>query len=262
MEPITFDTPGRVELDVRIASGEVEVALTDTDVTVVDVGGRGTDDVRVERMDLADGGHLVGVELRGLGKWGRHPSLRVRIATRAGVALRCETGSADLSVRGALGALEARSASGDVTFGDVEGDAAVKLASGDVRGGRVGGSATIETASGDVRLDGVGADLVAHLASGDLRADSVAGSVKASTASGDLSIGAVERGAVVLSSMSGDISVGVRAGTRVWLDLSSVSGSATSELAPSGASAEGETLELRASSVSGDVRVSRAGPGS
>lgn len=266
MEPITFDTPGRVELDLHIPSGEIRVETADIATTTVEIGGeRDPDAVRVELSETSEGGHRVSVRQRER----RHHSVRVRVVTRDGAHLRSETGSADLTARGRLGSLSHRSGSGDLAFGRVDGDIVLKVASGDVRGEMVGGGLSVDSASGDVQIGSVGGDLSAHLASGDLRVGSVGGSAKATSASGDISVGAVSWGSASLTSMSGDITVGVRPGTQVWLDLSTVSGSAASELDPvevpapppppdpGAAPSEGPVLELRASSVSGDVRVTR-----
>ena len=61
---------------------------------------------------------------------------------------------------------------------------------------------------------------------------------------------------------SGDIEIGMRAGLRLWIDASSLSGSMVSELevieAPPGDDAP--LVELHAKSVSGDLRVRRASP--
>ena len=71
---------------------------------------------------------------------------------------------------------------------------------------------------------------------------------------------AVSRGETSVKSVSGDIKVGVVAGTKVWLDVNSMSGDTTSDLDPSEAPAtkNGESLRVKASSTSGDVRITRA----
>jgi len=90
------------------------------------------------------------------------------------------------------------------------------------------------------------------------------GPVSVATVSGDQEIRAVEAGEVKLQSVSGDVRVGIRPGRRLWIDATAVSGSMTSELPMEGA-AEGATggdpeIELRARTVSGDVRIVRAAP--
>jgi hypothetical protein len=66
---------------------------------------------------------------------------------------------------------------------------------------------------------------------------------------------------VKLSSVSGDVRVGVQPGLRLYLDVGTVSGSANSELESDDASAagdDGEIVELRVRTVSGDARIERA----
>jgi putative adhesin len=83
--------------------------------------------------------------------------------------------------------------------------------------------------------------------------------VQVTTASGDVQIGTVARGEATVRAVSGDVNVGVASGTPVWMDLSSVTGMATSELEPTEGSGGGAApvLELRVVTVSGDVRVQR-----
>src|SRR5256885_1566725 len=66
--------------------------------------------------------------------------------------------------------------------------------------------------------------------------------------------------AVELQSASGDIKVGIRQGSNVWVDARAMSGDLSSEL-ELGDDARGDDaplVELRATSMSGDVRVARA----
>ncbi|MEA2459987.1 MAG: hypothetical protein QOH90_164, partial [Actinomycetota bacterium] len=55
-----------------------------------------------------------------------------------------------------------------------------------------------------------------------------------------------------IKTTSGDIQIGVAEGTSVWMDVSSLSGDTNSYLAP-GDGGGGATLEVRASSLSGDI---------
>jgi DUF4097 and DUF4098 domain-containing protein YvlB len=81
------------------------------------------------------------------------------------------------------------------------------------------------------------------------------GSAHVSTASGDIATGGLSRGEATLRSVSGDIDVTITRGTAVWLDLSSVSGDAVSNLAMGEGPHAGARLELRATSISGDIQV-------
>jgi len=70
----------------------------------------------------------------------------------------------------------------------------------------------------------------------------------------------VMRGNVAAHSVSGDVTIGVRRGSKVYLDCNTVSGDTTSELelttdAPAG---DGPLVEIRAKTVSGDIRITRA----
>ena len=68
------------------------------------------------------------------------------------------------------------------------------------------------------------------------------------------------RGNVSAHSVSGDVTIGVRRGSKVYLDCNTVSGDTSSELelstdAPAG---DGPLVEIRAKTVSGDIRITRA----
>ncbi|MDQ1465731.1 MAG: hypothetical protein QOH10_146, partial [Actinomycetota bacterium] len=71
---------------------------------------------------------------------------------------------------------------------------------------------------------------------------------------------AVMQGNVAAHSVSGDVTIGVRRGSKVFLDCNTVSGDTASELelttdAPAG---DGPLVEIRAKTVSGDIRITRA----
>ena len=68
------------------------------------------------------------------------------------------------------------------------------------------------------------------------------------------------RGQVNATSVSGDVTIGVRRGSKVYLDCNTISGDTSSELelttdAPAG---DGPLVEIRAKTVSGDIRITRA----
>jgi DUF4097 and DUF4098 domain-containing protein YvlB len=152
------------------------------------------------------------------------------------------------------------SASGDVELGTTE-DAAVRSASGDVQIASVDGDATVSTASGDVRLGSVAGTSSVKSASGDVTLGQAGSDVSVSTASGDVELRAVARGRVELRSASGDVEIGIAKGSNVWVDARSMSGDTSSELElgdsePPGD--EGPLVEVRAVSMSGDVKILRA----
>ena len=101
-------------------------------------------------------------------------------------------------------------------------------------------------------------------ASGDVQLREAEGRrIEVNTASGDVEIRDVVRAAVSVRSASGDISIGIRRGSRVFLDVRSLSGETASELEvgddPGGAH-EGPLVEVRAMSMSGDIEIRRAEP--
>jgi DUF4097 and DUF4098 domain-containing protein YvlB len=151
-------------------------------------------------------------------------------------------------------------ASGDVEANRVEGGVNVKSASGDTRVQEVLGDADVQTASGDIELEIVRGAVNVNSASGDVTIGEAYDNVSASTVSGDQEHGAVMRGNVSAHSVSGDVTIGVRRGSKVYLDCNTVSGDTSSELelttdAPDG---DGPLVEIRAKTVSGDIRITRA----
>jgi hypothetical protein len=266
----TFATPGRVVLEIRIPDGDVEIRTGETAETEVDLTGprddelleiariemRERDDTQEVVVDVDDRGGFLGFRL------GRRDSFRLDVRCPDGADVRLRTGSADIRGRGRFGVLTVESGSGDVSFDDVDGDATLKVAAGDVRLRDVGGAATINTASGDVSVQRVGGEAQVRSASGDVSIGEAGAGVSANTASGDVRVDAVTEGSVVLQSASGDLSVGIRRGSRLWVDAKSISGETSSELEvgdePVGDENEGPLVELRATSMSGDIQVVRA----
>jgi DUF4097 and DUF4098 domain-containing protein YvlB len=219
------------------------------------------------RIDLRESprGHEVVVHVGarrriGFGFW-RKVDVRLTIRTPQGASLQAHTASADLRGRGPIGSLEAKTASGDVELDRLVGDATVETASGDVRIRDVGGKVDVSAASGDVELGRAGGAVAARTASGDVTVEEAAGDVRIRTASGDGRVDSVSAGSVDLQSASGDILVGIREGSNVFVDARALSGDLTSEVelddAPPTAG-DAPLVELRASSMRGDIAVVRA----
>lgn len=261
MDPMIFSTPGDLDLDVRIPAGTITLRASDTAETRVHLTGeRDPAEVTVSFTPRPAAGHHLRVEHKPKRAWGWGGGLdevRVEIEVPSGTTVQAESGSGDLVVTGEIGALSFRSGSGGLTFGEVRRSVDVKVASGDVRGEAVGADLRIQCASGDVRVRRVGGTTTVKTASGDIEIDSAEGSVQAATASGDVSVGTASAGQINIRTVSGDISIGVAPATRVYLDIGSRSGEAISELNTAEAG-DGARLEIRAASVSGDVRVTRS----
>jgi DUF4097 and DUF4098 domain-containing protein YvlB len=262
MKPRTFETPAGLATEIRIPSGSILVRAEATTRTRVQIHGeRDPEEFRLSCEERAGGGHRLVVELRDRRKvfgW-RANNLRVELTVPVGTELTCETGSADLESTGVLGSLAFRSGSGDCRFDQVETDVVVKTASGDLSGETVGGSLTFATASGDARVRDVAGDVVGNSVSGDVSVGALGGSLQVSNVSGDVDVASIGTGDANLRAVSGDIEVGVPRGTKVYLDLSSTSGDTVCELDMTDDSLDDgpADLELRANTVSGDIRIRR-----
>jgi DUF4097 and DUF4098 domain-containing protein YvlB len=112
----------------------------------------------------------------------------------------------------------------------------------------------ISTGSGDVEIGTTNGNAVVKTGSGDLQVVTANADVSLSTGSGDLSIGSVRRGRVSVKGASSDLHIGIPAGTPVWADINTVTGSVRSNVESVGAPQEGqEHVELQARTVSGDI---------
>ena len=266
-----FDTPDKTRLRVKNAAGLISVDPSESGRTTVELEALRDDDASreaIERATVELNGNEVLVEIGGNGfgvgpawiSFGRTPQVGVRIRCPEGADLDCTTASADIAAKGRLGVVEVKSASGDVAVEHVAG-LRVQSASGDVRAATVDGEARLQTVSGDVRLGTVTGPVSATLVSGDFAIETAGTDLSAKTVSGDQRIGAVREGQIKLQSVSGDVRVGVRAGTRIQLDVNSTSGDVSSELDVKDRPSEtpsGSEARLVAKTVSGDVEITRA----
>ena len=276
MRTETFSTPRQLAVNVKLSRGDVDVETADVAETTVTLTGetdralaqieqatvrldsRGDRDelvVDADTDDISWGSERIKLAI----SFGKKDSIRVRVVCPHGTELGVETGSADLRANGRFGAVSARTASGDVTVGEVERDAEVKVASGDVRIERVGGSLKAQTAAGDISTGAVDGSANVKTAAGDISLSEVGHDVAVTSASGDVHVASVTQGKVELKSVSGDLIVGVRRGSRVWMDVKTVTGSARSDLDTDAADdGDGPLVELKATAMSGDIRIIRA----
>ena len=273
----TFHTPGALALDLRVPSGEIEVVAVAGEETIVELDASGwtigagqfedvqtlVDGARIELRQRGDGHELI-VDVphkrRGLGLIFDRLNFRLRVTAPHDADVEISTSSADIDLRGRLGSLKAQAASGDLRAEELNGRVDIKSASGDVDVQTIGGSASVATASGDIYVRVVHGEATLRSASGDVVVDEAADSLTVQTASGDHRIGAVTAGRVALTSASGDQQVGIRAGSRVHLDVKTMSGDASSELEVGDAPADGDgpMVDVRATSMSGDITITRA----
>jgi DUF4097 and DUF4098 domain-containing protein YvlB len=198
--------------------------------------------------------------------WLWRRSGRVRVIARVPhgtTTMHVKSASADVAARGAFASGQITTASGTVFVERVAGDFSANAASGDVRVDHVGGALSVRSASGEVATGIVGGDLSAQTASGDMRFGEARASIRATTASGDINVGRVSNGVVNVKSASGDVTLGVVAGTRAWLDLSTLSGSTHNDLSMGGGEepvGEPTQLRLHVRTLSGDIAIRRVTP--
>jgi DUF4097 and DUF4098 domain-containing protein YvlB len=236
MRTETFQTPDGARLRINLASGRVEVETADTTETVVEVEGPREDDARIEQR-----GKEIVVDVEAKRFFGSGRDHRVTITAPHGACVDANVASADVSGRGRFDAVKLNSASGDVSIQEAA-EVSVNTASGDVELGRVSEGGTVRSASGDVSV-------------GELEGD-----LKVQTASGDQRVASAARGKVTLQAASGDLEIGIRRGSKLWVDASSMSGATSSELELGDAPSDGEgpLVELKAKTMSGDIEIRRA----
>ena len=234
----TFSTPEPPSLRIIMPSGDVRIETSaEATETYVELDGPNEDDARIEqRRDEI----VIEIEKKKLfGFKGDHDVL---VTAPFGTRLDVHTASADVEARGRLGEVSVDSASGDVTLAAVE--------------GRV----DVNTASGDVQVDFAGGDVRVNSASGDVTIGEAEHDAKVRTASGDVEIRSAVCGKIDIQSASGDVEVGIRRGSKVFIDASSMSGDMSSDLDVTDAPSEsdGPNIDFRARTMSGDVKVRRA----
>ena len=235
--PGSFPAHDPIDLQVRIPAGDIAVSAAATQTATVTLDGNDRT-LAATRVEFEDG------------------TLSIIVPDQSGL---CNDGSVDAVVELPEGSscrvqhrLRRRRGTGELGALDVH------SASGDVSAERVSGQVRVDTASGDVSLDSA-AEADVETASGDVRIGQVSGGVAVRTASGDVQIEAASGPRADVNAASGDISVGVAPGIGVYLELSSLSGTVSSELEP-GEETEGANMTLYCRTISGDVRVSRALP--
>jgi DUF4097 and DUF4098 domain-containing protein YvlB len=233
----TFQTPEPPSLRISIPSGSVRIDTHETAETRIELSGPNEDEARIEMRR-----NEIVVELERKRLFGVRGDWRLLVTAPDGTEVDTQVASADVECRGRFGDVSVDSASGDVSVGHVD------------------GRFEVNTASGDVDVDFVGADARVNSASGDVTVGEAEHDVRVRTASGDVQLRSVVRGKVDVQSASGDVQVGIRQGSTVYIDASSMSGDMSSELEVSDIPphSEGPSVDFRARTMSGDVTVRRA----
>ena len=272
MSSYEFETHEPVDLYVELGKGEVNVTATGTTATTVEVTGRDS-----ERVEVFQDGRQISVlgpkGNRG-GFFGSEPAYTVVISLPTGSNTVMKTGSADVTLDGTFGHGQVKSGSGDCRLDTFDGPLVVETGSGDVVLSRAGaelrvksgsgdvdvaqadGILSVSTGSGDVGIGTTHGQAVVKTGSGDLEIARAEDDVTMTTGSGDTVIRTATRGRITSKGASGDVRIGVPAGTPVWTDITTVSGTVSSGLEGVGEPEAGaDYVEVRATTVSGDVHL-------
>jgi DUF4097 and DUF4098 domain-containing protein YvlB len=260
-----FECPKPITVSLRLGGGSVDITAEErstaqVDITPWDDTDAARDSAHNAKVELhGDTLHIAAPESNAAWLWRRSARLRVRLRVPTGSQLALKVGSADIRAIGRYGDAHLNIASGDAYVEHVTGALNANAASGDLRVDRIDGQMRTNSASGDVSIGYVAGEANVHAASGDVAIGRADASLHVVTASGDIGIDRVSRGHVRVRSASGDVSIGVAAGTGVWLDLSTNSGDARSDLAMADAPSNqgGADLHLQVRTMSGDIHVRR-----
>lgn len=250
-----FPTSEPIALDVRNPRGAVEVLAAEVDETIVEVTTSHEEEL-VETAMSPDGRSLR-VEVPRRRRWGKQPRVNISVHVPRGSSATVDTVSASITVRGPLAGLHLSSVSGSVHAEEAHGPVGVGTTSGSIHLGAVHGTLEARAVSGSIRIGEVDDAAVVRTVSGSIDVGSAAADLRARAVSGSIHVNEASSGTVDLSSTSGGVIVGVRRGTLVWLDLSSVSGRTRSDLAGESV-APGDSegpLILTARSISGGITV-------
>lgn len=255
-----FPASGPLNVQVRVPAGRIEVVAEERSDALVDV--QPYDD-RPESAELAAEtrvdlrGETLTVAVPDSSNWRRRSgAITVAIRVPLDSSAQVKAASADTSGHGRYARFDVESASGDVYAEHVTGDATIQTASGDVRTGRVDGDLRVKGASGDLEAQHIGGSVSVKSASGDVQVEELGRDADVKTASGDVQVVRAGRGVLRVNTVSGDVHVGVPAGTGVWLDLGTVSGSARNSLDMGAAPSDnGHDLTLQLRTVSGDIDI-------
>jgi len=272
----TFDTPEPITARINSRTGNVTVTAQDISTTTVEISGDSDREGEPIRVDFHN--NTLRIEAPRVGGWGRSSDVNVAVVVPTHSSLQIDATSGEVNCRGsfdnvrinaasgnadvdtATGPARIEAASGNVSLDIAHSQVFLSAASGNVRLGEALGEHSVEvnSASGNIEIGTVNGPLSVGGASGDIRVTEARRDVTANSASGNVTLDLVHTGTVTAQSNSGDIRVRVAAGVPTWLDLHSLSGDIGTDQADDNGPAEGEeALELRANTVSGDIRIKR-----
>ncbi|MGH8879332.1 MAG: DUF4097 family beta strand repeat-containing protein [Stackebrandtia sp.] len=261
-----FACDGPISVSITLASGSCEVLAEDRADAVVSVTPHKNNKSSAEaaertKVDFRDNKLTVRAP-EGMTGWltGGSGSIDVVVKVPSHSSVTAKSASAPITYRGEIEVASATTASATIVV-EKAAEASVNTASGDVHVIECVGPARGNTVSGDLQLDHVGGDVNAKSVSGDVRIGYAGRSVQGNSVSGDINVSSIRSGHCRIKSVSGAVSMGVAPGTGVWMDINSVSGTTSSDLAVGDMPADtAANLELHINTVSGNIDLYRAQP--
>ncbi|WET81748.1 DUF4097 family beta strand repeat-containing protein [Amycolatopsis sp. QT-25] len=284
-----FEAEGPIEIDVSVAIGRVTIDLTGESGIHAEVRRDGG-----EQQPWVDGmtsllswvGERFGDQFGGSGSAGsaddavaqtriekvgnrlvvqapkawqlKNVPLAVTVRAPAGSHLEVRAGAADVTVTGSAGRADLLTGAGKVALERADGSAIVRTGTGDVKLGPTLSGLQLRTGSGSVEASSVSGSASVATGTGDVWLGEVAGEVLARTGSGDLSVADAASGTLELTTGSGEVRVGIRGGVSAEIDLSSTTGSVSSELDVAESAPSEVSLKVRARTGTGDAVVTSA----
>ncbi|MFE6617484.1 DUF4097 domain-containing protein [Amycolatopsis sp. NPDC057786] len=184
--------------------------------------------------------------------------LAVTVRAPAGSHLEVRAGAADVTVTGSAGRADLMTGAGKIGLERADGSAIVRTGTGDIKLGPTLSGLQLRTGSGSVEAASVSGSATLATGTGDVWLGEVAGEVLARTGSGSLSVADAASGTLELTTGSGEVRVGIRGGVQAEIDLSSTTGSVSSELEVAETAPSEVSLKVRARTGTGDAVVTSA----
>ncbi|MDT5027079.1 MAG: hypothetical protein QOE61_3505 [Micromonosporaceae bacterium] len=259
-----FPCPQPITTSIRVGGGSISVTVEDRPFAAVTVDPYDASDASRQAADQTEitfNGDRLRIEVprTAAGRiFRRDGKVRVDVRIPLDSRFQAQVGSADIRTEGRLAEAIVQTGSGDTYVAQTTGLFRAETGSGDVRADEVG-ELRVNTASGDVSATLVAGEASVRTASGDVEIADAKGAVRTNTASGDVQIRAARGNQVIIHTASGDAEVGVPAGTSVWLDLNTASGSTNSDLTMTGVPEQGAQLNIQVRTASGDITLRRVG---
>src|SRR5271163_1777822 len=180
-------------------------------------------------------------------------SIDYDITVPENTAVHSHSSSGDQTVEGLKGNIDLESGSGDMRLARLIGDMHFQAGSGNIKGRDLSGPARIKAGSGDIEIEEVGeGDIEIRTGSGNITANGINGGFHAEAGSGDIHGKGVPKNMWSVRTGSGNVTLNVPADTAFDVDVSSNSGSVTTDH-PVSTTVQGRIQESR-KSVVGKVR--------